>query len=304
MAVVSENAPKPSGFFPQMRWSLITLVAVAAVDEGGAVQALGELLQSYWQPLYVFARRSGMATADAEDAVQDFGANLIRLESFKTSCSARGRLRSFLLTSFQNHLRTLVPRPAAAETAGAACRRCPWMVRRPPWTCARWTVRHRTAPMTAAGPTICSNGLGSTCVRNTKDAGSANLHGAGAVPGVEWATRNLAHSSPFSLPARPPTPQSGSNPNRRHRILPRPRRHRPAECPGLPHPYGGMRGHPTAEPFEISEAQPRLCARAKTRCQRLHRARETAASLWQGSVVGAQNKLKIVAPMRITLATN
>ncbi|MGV3658703.1 MAG: RNA polymerase sigma factor [Prosthecobacter sp.] len=102
---MTDQAPKQSGIFPQTRWSLITRVADA--NDGVAVQALGELLKSYWQPLYVFARRSGMDASDAEDAVQGFCADLIRLESLKTAEREHGRLRSFLLTGFQNHLRTL-----------------------------------------------------------------------------------------------------------------------------------------------------------------------------------------------------
>ncbi len=105
MGSVTEPASKTSGFFPQTRWSLITRVADA--DHGVAVRALGELLKGYWQPLYVFARRSGMDAEDAEDAVQDFCTDLIRLESLKSAERALGRLRSFLLTGFQNHLRTL-----------------------------------------------------------------------------------------------------------------------------------------------------------------------------------------------------
>lgn len=72
-----------------------------------ARRALGELLKGYWGPLYVFARHSGLSSEDAEDAVQGFCEDLIRMESLKSASSAHGRLRSFLLASFQNHLRTL-----------------------------------------------------------------------------------------------------------------------------------------------------------------------------------------------------
>jgi RNA polymerase sigma factor (sigma-70 family) len=75
-------------------------------DESVALHALGELLQSYWRPLYVFARRSNLEAVDAEDAVQDFCADLIRRNSLKTAERTLGRLRSFLLGGFQNHLRT------------------------------------------------------------------------------------------------------------------------------------------------------------------------------------------------------
>ncbi len=92
-----------AGAFPVTRWSLV--VRAAGADNAVAVRALGELLQSYWQPLYVFARRSGLATADADDAVQSFCEMLVRREMLQTADPARGRLRSFLLTAFRNHLR-------------------------------------------------------------------------------------------------------------------------------------------------------------------------------------------------------
>lgn len=70
-----------------------------------AVRALGELLQVYWEPLYGFARRSGLAPHDAADAVQGFCESLIRRKSLHAANEGTGRLRSFLLGGLQNHLR-------------------------------------------------------------------------------------------------------------------------------------------------------------------------------------------------------
>ncbi len=81
------------------------MVRAAGPDDTQARRALGELLQGYWQPLYVFARRSGLPTADADDAVQSFCATLLRRETLQSADPTRGRLRSFLLTAFRNHLR-------------------------------------------------------------------------------------------------------------------------------------------------------------------------------------------------------
>ncbi len=56
------DAASPSGkqgAFPHTRWSMV--VRAADADEAVAAKALGELLQCYWQPLYVFARRSGLS---------------------------------------------------------------------------------------------------------------------------------------------------------------------------------------------------------------------------------------------------
>lgn len=97
--------PSSSSPFPATRWSLVNRAAGA--DDVKAARALEELLKVYWQPLYVFARRSHLSPADAEDAVQGFCADVIRLEFLRSADRSRGKLRSFLLGAFQNHLRTL-----------------------------------------------------------------------------------------------------------------------------------------------------------------------------------------------------
>lgn len=90
------------GVFPATRWSL-----VMAIQGGGGdpERALGELLKVYWGPLYAFARRDGLSPEDAEDGVQGFYQSLISRRSLLTADPALGRLRSFLLRAFQNHLK-------------------------------------------------------------------------------------------------------------------------------------------------------------------------------------------------------
>jgi RNA polymerase sigma factor (sigma-70 family) len=105
MRLMSMDPVGKESLFPPTRWSLV-LRANGPHAMAGQV-ALGELLKSYWQPLYVFARRSGLGTEDAQDAVQSFCADVIRVESLKSADREQGRLRSFLLGGFQNHLRTL-----------------------------------------------------------------------------------------------------------------------------------------------------------------------------------------------------
>lgn len=102
---MSERFPQHTSSFPVTRWSLV--LRATGTSDGGAVKALGELLKSYWAPLQEFARRSGLGELDAEDAVQSFCESLIHRKSLRTADRVQGRLRSFLLGSFQNHLRTL-----------------------------------------------------------------------------------------------------------------------------------------------------------------------------------------------------
>lgn len=93
---LSKNAVSKESLFSQTRWSLVRR-SRSVVWDASALRAFGELLQSYWQPLYVFARRSGLESQDAEDAVQSFCESLIALESLAAADRELGRLRSFLL---------------------------------------------------------------------------------------------------------------------------------------------------------------------------------------------------------------
>ncbi len=79
---------------------MIVRAAEAGTPEGRA--ALEELCRVYWYPLYWFARRRGLAPADAEDLTQGFLADLLARGALAQADAARGRFRTFLLTSFNN----------------------------------------------------------------------------------------------------------------------------------------------------------------------------------------------------------
>jgi hypothetical protein len=68
-----------TGSFATTRWTL-----VLAAGEGTG-RALGELCSLYRSPLLAHARRRGLSSADADDAVQGFLARLLRLESLATA---------------------------------------------------------------------------------------------------------------------------------------------------------------------------------------------------------------------------
>lgn len=99
----SQTLPTGGGAFPVTRWSLVSSLRTRG-HEGQAFQALEKLCGLYWQPLYVFARRQGLGTEDAQDATQGFFARLIDKETFHAADRERGRLRTFLLAAFSHHL--------------------------------------------------------------------------------------------------------------------------------------------------------------------------------------------------------
>lgn len=90
--------------FPTTQWTLIS--RLHSSDDGVASRALDELCAQYHYPLYCYIRRRGLEHHDAQDVLHDFLAKLIRLESFKTACEDKGRLRGFLATSLSRYLAT------------------------------------------------------------------------------------------------------------------------------------------------------------------------------------------------------
>ena len=90
------------GQFPATRWSLIA--RVRGSDDSAARAAIEELCAQYHYPLYCYVRRHGLAHHDAQDALHDFFAKLLRLEAFANADADRGRLRTFLATSLQRFL--------------------------------------------------------------------------------------------------------------------------------------------------------------------------------------------------------
>src|SRR5688572_5201617 len=73
-------------------------------DTTAARDALAELCQSCWYPLYAYVRRSGCDPQDAEDLTQGFFARLLRLDSLATVRREHGKFRAFLLASLKHFL--------------------------------------------------------------------------------------------------------------------------------------------------------------------------------------------------------
>jgi len=88
--------------FATTRWSMV--LAAGRADSVDARDALAGLCQTYWYPLYAFARRRGHSPQDAEDLTQGFFAQLLHLNSVSSVAPEKGRFRAFLLASMKNFL--------------------------------------------------------------------------------------------------------------------------------------------------------------------------------------------------------
>src|SRR3954470_1139820 len=87
-------------------------------DSPRAQEALANLFQTYWYPLYVYVRRRGYAEHDAEDLVQAFCVRLQEKHALAKADRERGKFRTFLLSSLQNFLANQRERAQAQKRGG------------------------------------------------------------------------------------------------------------------------------------------------------------------------------------------
>ena len=78
-------------------------------------EAMATLCETYWYPLYAFLRGRGRAPDEAEDLTQAFFVRVLEKGTLNHVDPARGRFRSFLLTSLQNFASNEHDRQMAAK---------------------------------------------------------------------------------------------------------------------------------------------------------------------------------------------
>lgn len=88
--------------FETTRWSLVA--AVGGSDSAAAREALAGLCETYWYPLYAYARRAGHDADDARELTQSFFAHLLERHDLEHVRQERGRLRSYLLAALRHFL--------------------------------------------------------------------------------------------------------------------------------------------------------------------------------------------------------
>lgn len=109
----------PNSTFQTTRWTLVVkLCEEGAADERERI--LAQLCHAYWFPLYGYARRSGKSPHDAEDLTQGFFQHALGSDLFARARQDRGRLRTFLLTSFRHWMNHQHAREHAAKRGGGA----------------------------------------------------------------------------------------------------------------------------------------------------------------------------------------
>lgn len=96
----TEDRPEP--LFVTTHWSVV--LAAGHGDTTGAHDALAYLCQTYWYPLYAYARRRGCSPPDAQDLTQEFFARFLEGNWVAKADRQRGRFRSFLLSAMKHFM--------------------------------------------------------------------------------------------------------------------------------------------------------------------------------------------------------
>jgi RNA polymerase sigma-70 factor (ECF subfamily) len=102
---ITENTPLPAAgddHFLTTRWTVV--LSAGRKSSPQSDQALAELCQTYWYPLYAYVRRQGLNKEDAEDVVQAFFGRFLEKNYLEGLSAERGKFRAFLLASLKHFL--------------------------------------------------------------------------------------------------------------------------------------------------------------------------------------------------------
>ena len=88
--------------FATTHWSVV--LAASESESPNSREALEQLCQQYWYPLYVYVRRNGHNPQDAEDLTQEFFARFLAGNYLARVDRERARFRSYLLGALNHFL--------------------------------------------------------------------------------------------------------------------------------------------------------------------------------------------------------
>jgi RNA polymerase sigma-70 factor (ECF subfamily) len=102
--------------FATTQWSIV--LAAGHRSSPDARDALAKLCETYWYPLYAYARQQGHLPADAQDLTQGFFTRLLEKGDLGNVAPELGRFRSFLLASLKHYMINQWHRSRAAKRGG------------------------------------------------------------------------------------------------------------------------------------------------------------------------------------------
>jgi RNA polymerase sigma factor (sigma-70 family) len=105
--------------FATTRWSVVLAARNPSCPDGH--QALEDLCQAYWYPLYTYVRRQGSSPQDAADLTQEFFAQVLDKDWLSDVREDKGRFRDFLRAAMR-HFLSKQRRKASAKRRGGGRR--------------------------------------------------------------------------------------------------------------------------------------------------------------------------------------
>ncbi len=117
-APLCRKAENRSGLFASTRWTMILKAGDPTANSAHALNALSELCQIYWRPVYGFLRTQGYGREDAQDLAQAFFVHLIERRGYARADREKGRFRTFLLTVLKNFIADARDREHALKRGG------------------------------------------------------------------------------------------------------------------------------------------------------------------------------------------
>src|SRR6516162_8689141 len=106
--------------FASTRWTVVRQAADSRTSSEHALNALSELCQIYWRPVYLFLQRQGIPRYDAQDLTQSFFAEFIEDHTYARADPMKGRFRSFLLGTLKHFLAHARDHDRAQKRGGGA----------------------------------------------------------------------------------------------------------------------------------------------------------------------------------------
>jgi RNA polymerase sigma-70 factor (ECF subfamily) len=99
----------------------MVLASAESQDDGEtAQQALAQLCQTYWRPVFSFICRRGHSVPDAQDLTQDFFVMVLKGHLLQRADPDRGRFRSLVLKAVQDFLVNASEKQQATKRGGNA----------------------------------------------------------------------------------------------------------------------------------------------------------------------------------------
>ena len=119
--MTSDAAPAESASpdqFGTTRWSVVLSCGDPEAPSQAARDALTQLCQTYWRPIFAFICRRGYSVSDAQDMAQDFFLAVFEGKLLQRADPERGKFRGLLLKSLRNFMDDANDRKAAHKRGG------------------------------------------------------------------------------------------------------------------------------------------------------------------------------------------